>query len=483
MVEYGRYRVYLPVTPTTTPIDLMNSASTCLNQNLDTKTSVLLEYFSKVGIQRPLRRYELIRHVLNSWDDDKQNVLILVPSATGGRDPELEVSSVGSTEPSETRMALHYSQRPGKWDKRHVTLRSDGQIVISKKADAKEKDTTNVCRVSDYDIYSPSPDKLLRSIRPPKKHCFVIKSQQKSAMFESIEDYVHCFCTNDRRLAASWYNAVQSWRSWYLVNILCEGKQNSNTESHLRGVSDSSHYQIGSFKPLIDLDMFNKPSDLERSGTHRRSASYTRNQSRSRAGPGYSAKASGAPPSSFARYNGNDAEQPTSRGRGSNPSNTPIQDAGNAHGELNADDTAFASGGLLGRSYSTRQKTAQQSAEVKNGKSMEQGRPSMQGGLSRAVSSSRRDVPRPLVDLTPTYQPPPQHAKKGRGYFPEEGELGPGGVLIDAATSPDEPEVNRVPAASDWRGRSAAAETGAGGGAGGMISRAGSTKVRPGTAR
>jgi hypothetical protein len=49
------------------------------------------------------------------------------------------------------------------------------------------------------------------------------------------------------------------------------------------------------------------------------------------------------------------------------------------------------------------------------------------------LSTSSSTTRKPLVDLTPQYQPPPQHRHKGHGYLPER--LG-SGKLIEYATSP-----------------------------------------------
>jgi hypothetical protein len=55
----------------------------------------------------------------------------------------------------------------------------------------------------------------------------------------------------------------------------------------------------------------------------------------------------------------------------------------------------------------------------------------VRSGTTLSTSSSTRR--KPLVDLTPQYQPPPQHRHKGHGYYPQQ--LG-SGKLVDYATSP-----------------------------------------------
>lgn len=483
----------------TTPVTLICSASTYLNKPINANDSVLIESFGKVGIQRPLRKYEHVRDVMNSWDADRQNTLILVDSANEGGDRNLDASSVVPEQPKEFSCQLYYSRKPSKWNKRFVTLRTDGQILVAKKASAKEKDQTNACRLTDFDIYSLAP----RRSRVPryKKHTFVVKSQQKSAMFESIEDYVHCFATSDKRLAAAWYRAVQGWRSWYLVNVLGEGRKKAAVgaadANHVRSGSGTSHYQLGSFKPLVDFDTFGASPSADRVAVQPPAHNHS---------PPRTGAKSKAPPSSFQRYSSNENdERPITRGRRTSVSSVNSISNGNEF-----DDGTFAPSGLLGRKYSQRQKQAPDSSARLNSNgpfigggllentysarpsvatSTDQSRPdptylslAETSGVKRSASITQRDRPKPLVDLTPSYQPPPQFSqnKKGKGYYPGTEELGPGGTLIDAATSPDLPEVNRVPPANDWRAKARPDEVNVIGGS--LLARSNSRR-RPGNLR
>lgn len=233
LVECNSASVVLPVAPTTTPVDLIESAAKYLKEGINVNASILVESFGKVGVQRPLRRYEPVRNVMNSWDDDGQNSLILLPSATGGNDPDLRVETVKKDQPGGFGCLMHFSQKPGKWEKRWITLRPDGQMSWSKKEG--HKDSTNICRLTDFDVYSPEQEALTKTIKPPKKICFAIKSQQKSSAVASTESFVHYFCTADNEVAAEWYRAVHGWRSWYLVNIMGAGKVKAPEKSAAKG--------------------------------------------------------------------------------------------------------------------------------------------------------------------------------------------------------------------------------------------------------
>lgn len=262
-VRCEKSTITLPVTPTTTVRDVLNSASVIMSQSIDPRTSVLIENFVHLGLERPLRRYERVRDVMNSWDSDTQNHLNILSEgecAAAG----LEQESAPGAPPSKTVLQLYHSRKPGRWDKRWMTLKSDGQVTYASKNN--EVDAVNAFHLSDFDIYMPTKQHL-RRLRPPKKICFAIKSQQRSIVFESTENFVHVFCTNDKETAYRWYNSIQAWRSYYLVHVLGEGLGNRNIPTNaLEAVavsieprSSASHdrdtipYQLGTFETLLDI--------------------------------------------------------------------------------------------------------------------------------------------------------------------------------------------------------------------------------------
>lgn len=512
LVECGSSQKVFPVTLTTTPVDIIKSAATCMSERINIKSAVLLEHFVTVGVQRPLRRYEHVRDVMNSWDTDRQNSLLLVDPGTGSSEPELSVAGVPQHKPVESSWVLSYSQKVGKWDKRVIALNSEGRITHQKDA-FKPHQQENVCHLSDFDIYTPTQDKMRRRIKPPKKFCFAIKSQQKTGMFESTSNFVHFFCTNDRRTADDFYNAVQGWRSWYLVNVMGEGQKPKPSvlptaaekemggsygaaQVHKVGESFDSQHQLGSYKPVVDMDQVEKRPDSKRSanapppsaGGFAKSASQfdttispERRTSTRRQHP---------PPALSNKPLLADDEPLGNLGRRAslNQKRPSSDNSKTSHNETTEK-------GLLGRSYSQRQREHMDrdrhreqpfttGPNLLNGAQAESARPPTQDGprrtqstrvkhaafmapssseLRRNQSTRKRDsvdlgrsastrakpeMPRPLVDLTPQYREPPQHIKKGKGHHPEQ--IGPGG-LIDNATSPDDPLG--IPPSVDWRGR------------------------------
>ncbi|KAF2111224.1 hypothetical protein BDV96DRAFT_614963 [Lophiotrema nucula] len=490
MVVCNKSEMLFPVTTTTTPLDLIKSAATVFTESIDVRTAAILESFSKVGVTRPLRNYEHVRDVMNSWDADNSNDLVIVDTVSQSIDQqELLAYQVSDTKPDERSFYVHYSTKPRKWTKGFFTLREDGQLVMSK--NQTSKDHENICHLSDFDIYTPTESKL-RKVKPPKKYCYAIKSQQKSNVFIDESRFVQFFCTNDRNTSNLFYRTLQGWRSWYLKNVMGEGQKkikaaepsaasgtlrNRNVSgaseqglalSHARGASVGSHYQLGTFSPLLDLDMFSKKQSEEtfQSGSFPDGAPLGKLDSRAMHTRKMSARAKGPPPLS---YTGPAvAEKPTSQSTSRQPSLS--------QSTTSTDADTFAAGGLLGRQYSQRRRALEE-GEKKNAGPFTDG-PNLlnninlagistgnESGLARRSSvrsnhrrtssdlqrsTSTRMKTKPLVDLTPQYKEPPQHANKGKGYRPDAG-----GPLVENATSIE--EAIKVPSSTDWRARPATA--------------------------
>lgn len=422
---------------------------------------------------------------MNSWDRDTQNALIIQASDSPNHDFDLDASSVPRVQPNDVKVYMYHSQRPGKWNKRHITLDSTGQIFISKKKDAKvtDKDIVTLCHLTDFDIYIPTTDEIRKSLRPPKKYCYAVKSQQKTNMFLNTEKFVHFFSTDDYDMANKWYDACQQWRSWYLVNIKGDGKKKAATKvrtvkvpgvrtasggtilaGHKVKISvDESPYTIGSFKPLLDLDRF-EIADPD--------ADNEAEDNKPRQIPFHLRNSMATPPETPTRR---DRHPPVSyRLPPSTSSDPPL------------DTSTFAPTSLLGRTYSQRQRAqkerelAQQEGPFVPGPSLLNAVPDTtrpktgidhaksaeylsplspplpltqgsggQGSHRRTASTATRarpktsagsgtprrtsSPPKPLVDLTPKFVEAPQWSREGKGH----GVAAPVGVpLVEVATGP-----------------------------------------------
>lgn len=415
VIKYNESVISLPVTPATTSEDLLNSTSTRTSGLFDPEQCVLSECFTQLGLERPLRKYEHVRDVMNSWDYDSQNHLIVIPSSAnvpskGDLDPKALPK-----QPCGTSLYMYHSQRPGKWDKRWVSLKEDGQISLSKRQDGQE--SSSICRLSDFDIYKPT-QRQMKKLRPPKKVCFAIKSQQKSAMFLNGANFVHFFATSDGPLTETWYSAVRTWRSWYLVNMLGEGQEQGigqiSSWGNSAGPQATAFRASGQNQLAFPRQWHQSTPELpiDKSPTKanpRRPASKgvpTRNLSE------VSLRGRSAPPSSFPNYQ---IKQPGP----SVPSSTSRR---------------APSVGRGGERTPSIRSNAEAPSTLKRSAS-----------LSRA--GSIRQPPKPLVDLTPQFQEQPHHLRKGRGVAPV-----PGKPLVALATDVEGlPGAVITPAARAWQ--------------------------------
>ncbi|KAK1812367.1 hypothetical protein LTR12_013276 [Friedmanniomyces endolithicus] len=474
LVECGKSKTIFPVTGGTTSLDIIKSASNCMSERINTNSAVLLEHFGSVGLQRPLRRYEHIWTIMNSWDSDRQNSLLLVDPGTGTSEIELSVAGVPREKPGDLQWLMTYSQRLGRWDKRTVTLRHDGQITVLKDIN-KPKDVVSICHLSDYDIYSPTQEKTRKKIKPPKKHCFAIKSQQKSIMFETTQNFCKGGGAGKKPKAA--------------VRRSMDQEAGGALRSHEPGESLDSHYQLGSFKPLLDVDQFdNRPSTAKStngpSGGFVKSANQfdpmispeRRRSTRVKQSPqvvlGNKVLADDEPLANLNRRSSVtnkrtsfDNTRPGDTGAQGLLSKTYSQRQHEGAGKENRrqqhdrgdDDNRRQSMDLPQRGKSTRTRpeprTDGSGGDLRRNKSTRNpaGDGPGSGDLGRSASTRARDfMPKPLVDLSPQYEEPPQHVKKGRAHIPDQ--IG-AGRLIEAATSPEDPIG--APPATDWRGRNA----------------------------
>ena len=244
-----------------------------------------MECYEQRGLERRLRRYESIRDVINSWDRDQRNSLLVMSHESASETKDLELASVPKSNelPIGFTVQLYHAARPGKWNKRWITLMESGQIFAAKRPDAKstDKNSTVLCHLSDFDIFTPAQAEVKQGLKAPKKFCFVVKSQQKSSLFPTGENFMHYFSTEDEALAQRFHELVFGWRSWYLatkrldtespkapisVRRSATSGQNSPSLSRYRSYKERPSggrisSTVGEFEPLIDVPRSNRPAD------------------------------------------------------------------------------------------------------------------------------------------------------------------------------------------------------------------------------
>lgn len=415
---------------------------------------------------------------MNSWDRDTQNSFILQNSDSPKFDTDLEASGVPREPPGDVTVYMYHSQKPGKWNKRFITLMSSGQIYMAKRSATKqsEKDAVNLCHLSDFDIYTPTAQQIRKTLKPPKKFCYAVKSQQKTTMFLSTENFVHFFSSEDEQLSERWYSAVQKWRSWYLVNRMGEGGRKAAKKAEQQGrpstkagpipiPTDENPYTIGSFTPLFDLDNLGSGEDEDGSG------------------------ADNSPRQVPFHLRNSLSISPEASKRESRRHPPPVSYRLPPEAEAE-----FTSTGLLGRTYTQRQReqkdkeNANQTGPFMDGPSLlnttathrtfsmastRSKRPATSGdGLNRSNSRSK---PKPLLDFTPQFKEAPQwdRTHKGRGVAPVSGV-----PLVEVATTPAS-GLDDIPKSTVFRrdttiarpvtGVGRSAEAGGGFGSGGLV--------------
>ena len=468
VAQYGDASANLTITPSTSVQDLLLDATKRLSKDINPEKFIVMESFCQLGLERPLRRFERIRDVMNSWATDADNRFIIIPPSSVEALAQLEAAHVPSEQPSSETVYIYHSQRRRKWDKRYVTMRADGQVTIAKKENAK--DHTNICHLSDFDIYFPSARALSKDIKPPKKICFAIKSQQKSSMFLSTENFVHFFSTSDQTIADKWYRATQQWRSWYLANKVGVAEKSEVDALKRSGTKKSTrqHKQTPIEVPLLQRE--NRPeSSRDGSSDYQRPSSSKEMFSRKKSTRGHV-----PPPSSYPQDLPLDPESHAPRA-----DKEPL-----VHGVMPAEVEAatFSPTGLLGRTYTQRQ-TAMREREDREKRSMQD--PFTGAGLmgtgsihhdsnpnsrtntmtrapdttfinrtqSLSQSNSYDQKNKPLVDLTPVFVEPPQHSRKGKGHGVR---VEPGMQLIEGATGPGPTQGSvAIPPTTSWRRPSA----------------------------
>jgi hypothetical protein len=414
VVKYNESVMSLPITPTTTTQDLLDCASTSMSSSFEPQQSALSESFTQLGLERPLRKYEHIRDVMNSWDFDAQNHLFVLTTSVnvlskGDVDPR-----VLPKKPGGTSLYMYHSQRPGKWNKRWVSLGEDGQISISKRQDGSQ--SSNLCHLSDFDIYKPT-QRQLKKLRSPKKVCFAIKSQQKSVMFLNGANFVHFFATSDGPLTETWYSAVRTWRSWYLVNVLGEGQD--------QAISKITSWESSAGAQTMALGTSGQNQPVSQRG-QQSTLGMPKADSSSKATP--------RPPVLKALHN-RDLCEVSLRGRSAPPSSFPNY-------QIHQPDPSVPASGPRRAPSLVRggERTTSIRSSVKAPSSLRRST-----SLSRAGSICQ--AAQPLVDLTPQFQEQPQHLRKGRGVAAV-----PGKPLVELATDVEAlPGAITIPAARAWQ--------------------------------
>ncbi|KAK0547862.1 hypothetical protein OC845_003885 [Tilletia horrida] len=159
-----------------------------------------------MGIERPLREYEVISQAMNVRASVTDDYFLLKRTELA---PHLALRAVPPISPALAGY-VYVEDRKKKWTKRWLELRD--HCLYHAKSE-KGKDEVLICSLSTFDVYLVDTAK----IKTPKPHAFAIRSQNNITMFEKPDqDYVHYFCLSDPAAHRSWVRAILNARTYVL---------------------------------------------------------------------------------------------------------------------------------------------------------------------------------------------------------------------------------------------------------------------------
>ncbi|GAC99765.1 hypothetical protein PHSY_007368 [Pseudozyma hubeiensis SY62] len=167
---------------------------------------VVFDCSAQLGIERPLREYEMVTEVMNVRAHPKTDYFLIKRTELSSY---LSIRSVPSSSPALAGW-VYVQDRKKKWNKRWLELR-DHALYHAK--NEKGKDEVSICQISTFDVYLVDSS----AIKMPKANGFALRSQDPITMFEKPEqDYMHYFCLTDPAAHRDWVRAILNVRTYIL---------------------------------------------------------------------------------------------------------------------------------------------------------------------------------------------------------------------------------------------------------------------------
>lgn len=167
---------------------------------------VVFDCSAQLGIERPLREYEMITDVMNVRAHPNTDYFLIKRTELSSY---LSIRSVPSSSPALAGW-VYVQDRKKKWNKRWLELRDHGLYHAKNE---KGKDETSICQISTFDVYLVDSS----AIKMPKANGFALRSQDPITMFEKPEqDYMHYFCLTDPAAHRDWVRAIMNARTYIL---------------------------------------------------------------------------------------------------------------------------------------------------------------------------------------------------------------------------------------------------------------------------
>ncbi|KAH9969561.1 hypothetical protein BC827DRAFT_1160938 [Russula dissimulans] len=213
---------------------------------------MLFEVSQDFGMERPIREFETVSDIINSWDKNK-SVNLLVAKKTP-LSSLLHPSAIPSSSPMFSTY-VEWESKPRKWNKRWLELREQG-LWLSKKDNGK--DGTFLCSLANFDAYV-----VTRIHKSPKPYVFAVKSTDNFSLFENAADYVHVFCCSEKD-GKRWLESVLLARSYVIHqerNMLLVGPPSGSGGTPSKPLSRSGTRKgtRGAQQPLLNISSLIPP--------------------------------------------------------------------------------------------------------------------------------------------------------------------------------------------------------------------------------
>ncbi|KAJ3105308.1 hypothetical protein HDU97_008205 [Phlyctochytrium planicorne] len=165
----------------------------------DSPDWTLFELANDLGIERPLREWEIVTDVISAWDTNASVNAILLKKYSY-RSTIVAKSIVGRF--PKVQGYVYLEVRSKKWQKKFFVLK-EGGIYYYKESNLGGE--TLLCRLSGFDVYTLSREKR----RTPTNFCFALRSTSNISIFENKVDYVHFLCVDRQDRLYDWVLAIR----------------------------------------------------------------------------------------------------------------------------------------------------------------------------------------------------------------------------------------------------------------------------------
>ncbi|KAJ3195930.1 hypothetical protein HK101_010609 [Irineochytrium annulatum] len=172
----------------------------------------LFELANDLGIERPLRDWEVVTDVIASWDANASVNAILMKKY-GYRSTIIPSVGVGSDAVLLTFLVAGNRRKVSK-DSRVYIPRNEAEKVAKALLCVKRgvpdvlqgvKGETLLCRLSGFDVYTLSRVQG----RTPTQFCFALRSTSNVSIFENKSDYVKFICVEKQERLYDWVLAIR----------------------------------------------------------------------------------------------------------------------------------------------------------------------------------------------------------------------------------------------------------------------------------